>query len=65
MVHCVQQGGPYAGNRVTDDIAYACAASRMDAEGIKVNYGSALNPRVTVWIKKLKLQVSAVVHHGF
>lgn len=35
---------PYAGNRVTDDIAYACAASRNESEGIKVNYASALSP---------------------
>ncbi|PJG83005.1 cell division protein FtsA [Caviibacterium pharyngocola] len=35
---------PYAGNRVTDDIAYYCATSRVEAEAIKINYGSALNP---------------------
>lgn len=35
---------PYAGNRVTDDIAYACATSRMEAESIKVNHGSAFSP---------------------
>ena len=35
---------PHAGNRITDDIAYACATSRGEAENIKVNYGSALNP---------------------
>ncbi|MFZ7172492.1 cell division protein FtsA [Avibacterium avium] len=35
---------PYAGNRVTDDIAYACETSRAEAERIKVNYGSAYNP---------------------
>ncbi|CAM3809081.1 cell division protein FtsA [Avibacterium endocarditidis] len=35
---------PYAGNRVTDDIAYACETSRTEAERIKVNYSSAWNP---------------------
>ncbi|MCW9710619.1 cell division protein FtsA [Avibacterium sp. 21-586] len=35
---------PYAGNRVTDDIAYACETSRAEAERVKVNYGSAYNP---------------------
>ena len=45
----------YAGNRVTDDIAYACAASRMDAEGIKVNYASALNPPSSGADKKIEV----------
>ncbi|MDY4280107.1 MAG: cell division protein FtsA [[Pasteurella] mairii] len=45
----------YAGNRVTDDIAYACAASRMDAEGIKVNYASALNPPSNGVDKKIEV----------
>ncbi|WP_410685662.1 cell division protein FtsA [Avibacterium paragallinarum] len=35
---------PYAGNRVTDDIAYACETSRTEAERIKVNYSSACTP---------------------
>lgn len=45
----------YAGNRVTDDIAYACAASRMDSEGIKVNYASALNPPSSGADKKIEV----------
>lgn len=35
---------PYAGNRVTDDIAYDRTTSRVEAENIKVKYGSAVSP---------------------
>lgn len=35
---------PYAGNRVTDDIAYDLTTSRVEAENIKVKYGSAVSP---------------------
>lgn len=35
---------PYAGNRVTDDIAYDLTTSRIEAENIKVKYGSAVSP---------------------
>ena len=35
---------PYAGNRVTDDVAYAFSTSRTEAEKIKVAYGSAISP---------------------
>ncbi|MBE2898025.1 cell division protein FtsA [Pasteurellaceae bacterium TAE3-ERU1] len=34
---------PYAGNRVTDDIAYVFSTSRIEAEKIKVAFGSAIN----------------------
>ncbi|MFC0323614.1 cell division protein FtsA [Gallibacterium melopsittaci] len=33
---------PYAGNRVTDDVAQGIFTSRTNAENIKVNYGSAV-----------------------
>ena len=33
---------PYAGNRVTDDVAQGIYTSRSNAENIKVNYGSAV-----------------------
>lgn len=44
---------PYAGNRVTDDIAHECATSRMEAEAIKVNYGSAIYPPTVLGDKKI------------
>ncbi len=46
---------PYAGNRVTDDIAYACETSRMEAERIKVNYSSAWNPPTAHADKKIEV----------
>ena len=53
---------PYAGNRVTDDIAYACAASRMEAESIKVNHGSALMP--PKYHADKKIEVSGIGGRG-
>ncbi|NBI12370.1 cell division protein FtsA [[Haemophilus] felis] len=35
---------PYAGNRVTADIAYDQTTSHVEAENIKVKYGSAVSP---------------------
>lgn len=46
---------PYAGNRVTDDIAYACATSRTEAESIKVAYGSAVSPPLDPLDKKIEV----------
>lgn len=46
---------PYAGNRVTDDITYACATSRAEAESIKVSYGSAVNPPLVPLDKKIEV----------
>lgn len=53
---------PYAGNRVTDDIAYACATSRMEAESIKVNHGSAFCPPKHHTDKKI--EVSSIGGRG-
>ncbi|TCP95012.1 cell division protein FtsA [Cricetibacter osteomyelitidis] len=35
---------PYAGDRVTEDIAAGATTSRMNAEAIKVSFGSAITP---------------------
>ncbi|MGR3807518.1 cell division protein FtsA [Pasteurella testudinis DSM 23072] len=46
---------PYAGNRVTDDVAYAFSTSRTEAEKIKVAYGSAVTPPNTNPDKKIEV----------
>ncbi|TCJ97871.1 cell division protein FtsA [Volucribacter psittacicida] len=46
---------PYAGNRVTDDVAYMVATSRAKAEEIKVNYGSAITPPTLQPEKKIEV----------
>ncbi|MFD0965624.1 cell division protein FtsA [Seminibacterium arietis] len=46
---------PYAGNRVTDDIAYFCETSRSEAERIKVNYSSAWHPPSLQGDKKIEV----------
>lgn len=49
---------PYAGNRVTDDIAYACGSSRTEAENVKVNYGCAISPPRMHPDKKIEVQTT-------
>lgn len=46
---------PYAGDLVTDDIAYACTTSRQDAENIKINFGSAISPPTHSADKKIEV----------
>ena len=46
---------PYAGNVVTNDIAHACAISRLEAERIKVNYASAVYPARLQGEKKIEV----------
>ncbi|KIE94146.1 cell division protein FtsA [Actinobacillus pleuropneumoniae] len=52
---------PFAGNNVTDYIAQVFTTSRNEAESIKINYGSAVNPPSITRIRKLKSQGLAAV----
>lgn len=46
---------PFAGNNITDYIAQTFTTSRMEAENIKVKYGSAINPPTHFAEKKFEV----------
>ncbi|WGE74731.1 cell division protein FtsA [Actinobacillus equuli] len=46
---------PFAGNNVTDYIAHVFTTSRNEAESIKMNYGSAINPPTHNAEKKIEV----------
>lgn len=46
---------PYAGDRVTEDVASVVTTSRINAEAIKVSYGSAITPPIVDANKKIEV----------
>ena len=53
---------PYGGNNVTDYVAQSLTTSRNEAESIKINYGSAVNPGLDLaeQFAKKKIEVAAL-----